>query len=167
MFNRDDMRQKSMSPHNIYETMSRSRKRMPGSTWCCCKSQKKGKQASSRKFRRKAHVLLHQGKHHLLPFKPFEPVLASVHGTYDYCLENRAAIERLASLDCQPRDKTRGSLQLGFGRISYCSLFAKFRFICLLSLSFLSAWLERHQQSYSALHPLSRRHQRLLRLHRR
>ena len=72
MFNRDDMRQKSMSPHNIYETMSRSRKRMPGSTWCCCKSQKKGKQASSRKFRRKAHVLLHQGKHHLLPFKPFE-----------------------------------------------------------------------------------------------
>ena len=66
MFNRDGMRQKSMSPHNIYETMSRSRKRMPGSTWCCCKSQKKGKQASSRKFRRKAHVLLHQGNDHLL-----------------------------------------------------------------------------------------------------
>lgn len=72
MFNRDDMRQQSVSPHNIYETMSRSRKRMPGSTWCCCKSQKKGKQACSRKFRRKAHVLLHQGKDHLLPFKSFE-----------------------------------------------------------------------------------------------
>ena len=72
MFNRDGMRQPSVSPHNIYETMSRSRKRMPGSTWCCCKSQKKGKQASSRKFRRKAHVLLHQGKHHLLPLKSFE-----------------------------------------------------------------------------------------------
>ena len=52
--------------------MSRSRKRMPGSTWCYCKSQKKGKQASSRKFRRKAHVLLHQGKTHLLPLKSFE-----------------------------------------------------------------------------------------------
>ena len=72
MFNRDDMGQQSVSPHNIYETMSRSRKRMPGSTWCCCKSQKKGKQASSRKFRRKAHVLLHQGKDHLLPLKSFE-----------------------------------------------------------------------------------------------
>ena len=72
MFNRDGMRQQSMSPHNIYETMSRSRKRMPGSTWCCCKSQKRGKQASSRKFRRKAHVLLHQGRDHLLPLKPFE-----------------------------------------------------------------------------------------------
>ena len=32
----------------------------------------KGKQASNRKFRRKAHVLLHQGKAHLLPFKSFE-----------------------------------------------------------------------------------------------
>ena len=53
MFNRDDMGQPSVSPHNIYETMSRSRKRMPGSTRCCCKSQKKGKQASSCKFRRR------------------------------------------------------------------------------------------------------------------
>ena len=72
MFNRDDMRQQSVSPHNIYETMSRSRKRMPGSTWCCCKSRKKGKRVSSRKFRRKAHVLLCQGKDNLLPFKSFE-----------------------------------------------------------------------------------------------
>ena len=72
MLNRDGMRQSSVSPHNIYETMSRSRKRMPVTTWCCCKSQKKGKQASSRKFRRKAHVLLHQGKEHLLPLKSFE-----------------------------------------------------------------------------------------------
>ncbi len=45
---------------------------MPVSTWCSCKSQKKGKQASSRKFRRKAHALLHQGKAHLLPLKSFE-----------------------------------------------------------------------------------------------
>ena len=72
MFNRDDMRQKSVSSHNIYETMSRSRKRMPCSTWCYCKSQKRGKQASSRKFRRRANVLLHQGKHHLLPLKSLE-----------------------------------------------------------------------------------------------
>lgn len=72
MSNRNDMRQQSMSPHNIYETMSRSRKRMPACTWCCCKSKKKGKQASSRKFRSKAHVLLQQGEDHLLPFKPFE-----------------------------------------------------------------------------------------------
>ena len=33
---------------------------------------RKGKQASSRKFRRRANVLLHQGKHHLLPLKSFE-----------------------------------------------------------------------------------------------
>ena len=46
MFNRDDMRQKSVSPHNIYETKSRSIKRMPGSTWCCCKSQKRVKLAA-------------------------------------------------------------------------------------------------------------------------
>lgn len=72
MFNRAGMRQQSMSTHNIYETMSRSRKRMPASTSCCCKSQKKGKQASSRKFRHKAKALLHQGKHHLLPLKSFE-----------------------------------------------------------------------------------------------
>ena len=44
---------------------------MPGSTWCCCKSQKRRKQASSRKFRRKAHVLIHQGDN-LLPFKSYE-----------------------------------------------------------------------------------------------
>ena len=72
MFNRDGMRHQSVSPHNIYETMSRSRKRMPGSTWCCCKSQKKGKQASSRKYRRRTKVLLHQGNDHLLPLKSFE-----------------------------------------------------------------------------------------------
>ena len=42
----------------------------------------------------------------------------------------------------------------------------KLRFICLLYLSSLSLWLERHQQSYSVLHPSSPQHQRLLRLHR-
>lgn len=72
MFNRAGMRQSSMSPHNIHEIMSRSRKRMPCGTWCCCKSQKKGKQACSRKFRRKVHVLLHQRKDHLLPYKSIE-----------------------------------------------------------------------------------------------
>ena len=71
MFNQDGMRQPYVSPHNIYETMSRSIKRMPVNTWCSCKSQKERKQASS-KFRCKAHVLLHQGKEHFLPFKSFE-----------------------------------------------------------------------------------------------
>ena len=33
--------------------MSRSRKKIAGSTWCCCKSQKKGKQLCHRKFRRR------------------------------------------------------------------------------------------------------------------
>ena len=72
MFNRGDMRQKSMSPHSIYETMSRSRKRMPCGTWYGCKSQKKGKKVSSRKFRRKVHMLLSQGEYQDLPSKPFE-----------------------------------------------------------------------------------------------
>ncbi|MBQ3636108.1 MAG: hypothetical protein II951_10915 [Bacteroidales bacterium] len=55
--------------------MSRSRKRMPVGTWCCCKSQKKGKQASSRKFRRLARALLCKGRSYdssLLPLKSFE-----------------------------------------------------------------------------------------------
>lgn len=72
MFNRDGVRQKSILPHNIYETMSRSRKRMPGGTWCCCKSQKKGKQACSRKFRRRTRMLLHQRDELVLPIKSIE-----------------------------------------------------------------------------------------------
>ena len=71
MFNRV-AQQESVTSHNITDIMGKSRKRTPVSTWCCCKSQKKGKQASSRKFRRKAHVLLHQRRDHLLPLKPFE-----------------------------------------------------------------------------------------------
>lgn len=52
--------------------MTRSRKRFPGGTWCCCKSQKRGKQVSNRRFRRKEHQLIHQEDYHRLPLNPME-----------------------------------------------------------------------------------------------
>ena len=48
MFNRVAQQESATSP-NIRDIMSRSRKRTPVSTWCCCKSQKRGKQFCSRK----------------------------------------------------------------------------------------------------------------------
>ena len=47
--------------------MSRSRKRTSAGTWCCCKSQKRGKQHCNRKFRRMEHVFIKLGVFEMLP----------------------------------------------------------------------------------------------------
>lgn len=48
--------------------MSRSRKKNPGSTNVCCKSQKAGKKMSSRRFRRAVRELLQRhGEEAVLP----------------------------------------------------------------------------------------------------
>lgn len=52
--------------------MSRSRKKVCGGTICCCKSQKRGKQIASRKFRRNEHRLMAMGKYHSLPIRSIE-----------------------------------------------------------------------------------------------
>ena len=52
--------------------MSRSRKRTAAGTWCCCKSQKRGKQTSSRKFRRCEHVAIKLGQYETLPMRQRE-----------------------------------------------------------------------------------------------
>ena len=57
MFNRV-AQQDVVTSHNITGIMSRSKKRAPVSTGCCCKSQKRGKQRSSRKFRRFEHQMV-------------------------------------------------------------------------------------------------------------
>lgn len=57
--------------------MSRSRKKVPVSTFACCKSQKKGKIMASKRFRRLVKSLLSQGEE-LLPMKSHD-----VTSTYD------------------------------------------------------------------------------------
>lgn len=52
--------------------MSKSRKRFPGGTWCCCKSQKRGKQIASKRFRRTTTMLIHQQKFDKLPLRSIE-----------------------------------------------------------------------------------------------
>ena len=52
--------------------MGKSKKRTPVCTNCCCKSQKRGKRISHRKFRRKESILLHTGKYSQLPRKQHE-----------------------------------------------------------------------------------------------
>lgn len=47
--------------------MGKSRKRVCAGTNCCCKSQKKGKQTASRRFRRKEHQLIVLGRFESLP----------------------------------------------------------------------------------------------------
>lgn len=54
--------------------MSKSTKRTPVSTWCCCKSQKRGKQICHRKFRRKERMLILQEKWEGIPFRLREVV---------------------------------------------------------------------------------------------
>ena len=48
--------------------MSRSRKKTPVSTFCCCKSQKRGKQFCHRKFRRKERMMIKTSNYDRLPF---------------------------------------------------------------------------------------------------
>lgn len=52
--------------------MSRSRKKVCGGTICCCKSQKRGKQIASRRFRRNEHRLIAMGKYYSLPIRSRE-----------------------------------------------------------------------------------------------
>lgn len=47
--------------------MSKSRKRTPISCYVCCKSQKRGKRACNRKFRRREHQAIHAGDYERLP----------------------------------------------------------------------------------------------------
>jgi hypothetical protein len=54
--------------HINLREMSRSRKKAPVSTYCCCKSQKKGKQCCNRKFRRKDRALIANGRFGQLPY---------------------------------------------------------------------------------------------------
>lgn len=71
MFNRG-VPHDNVTSHNITGTMSRSRKRTPVSTWCGCKSQKRGKQFSSRKFRRREHQMIATDHLDQLPRKSIE-----------------------------------------------------------------------------------------------
>ena len=73
MFNREAQREPTTSP-NITINMGKSRKRTPVCTWCCCKSQKRGKQISHRKFRRLEQVLVHSEKFDILPNRQWEIV---------------------------------------------------------------------------------------------
>ena len=73
MFNRV-AQQESATPHNITDIMGKSRKKTPVCTWCCCKSQKRGKQISHRKFRRLEQVLVHSEKFDVLPKRQWEIV---------------------------------------------------------------------------------------------
>ena len=57
---------------NIRDNMSKSRKKTPAGTWCFCKSQKKGKQFSHRRFRRYERMVLLSGKEILLPIRQNE-----------------------------------------------------------------------------------------------
>lgn len=52
--------------------MGKSRKRVCAGTNCCCKSQKKGKQLASRRFRRKEHLLIEHKMFDSLPKRSLE-----------------------------------------------------------------------------------------------
>lgn len=52
--------------------MSRSKKKFAGGTHVCCKSQKRGKQHASRKFRRRATLCLKAGDYDKLPRRSIE-----------------------------------------------------------------------------------------------
>ena len=71
MFNRV-AQQESVTSHNITDIMGKSRKKTPVSTWCCCKSQKRGKRVCNRKFRRKEHQAVSMGHLECLPYKSIE-----------------------------------------------------------------------------------------------
>lgn len=71
MFNRVAQREFATA-HNITGIMGKSRKRFPAGTCCCCKSQKRGKQISHRKFRRLEHVLMHNYHFEKLPMLQYE-----------------------------------------------------------------------------------------------
>ena len=71
MFNRV-AQQDAVAAHNITSNMSKSKKKTPVSTICCCKSQKRGKQLCHRKFRRRERAMIQKGDYARLPFRMFE-----------------------------------------------------------------------------------------------
>ncbi len=52
--------------------MGKSRKKVCAGTNCCCKSQKKGKQIASRRFRRKEHLMIEHRMFDSLPRRSIE-----------------------------------------------------------------------------------------------
>lgn len=52
--------------------MGKSRRKVAGGTWCCCKSQKKGKQISSRRFRHHTNQLVRTCQFDGLPFRSYK-----------------------------------------------------------------------------------------------
>ena len=71
MFNRV-AQQDAGAAHNMTGKMSKSKKKTPVGTICCCKSQKRGKQLCHRKFRRKERTMIQKGDFARLPFRMFE-----------------------------------------------------------------------------------------------
>ena len=71
MFNRV-AQQEFATSHNIRDIMSRSRKRTPITCWCGCKSQKRGKQFSNRRFRRCERQNIRTGRFGRIPIYPIE-----------------------------------------------------------------------------------------------
>lgn len=57
---------------NIRDNMGKSRKKVPSGTWTPCKSRKKGKQFSHRRFRRCEKMAMVSGKTESLPFRQVE-----------------------------------------------------------------------------------------------
>ena len=56
----------------MHSVMGKSRKRTPVTTFCCCKSQKRGKQLSHRRFRRQEHDMILTGDFSVLPIRQWE-----------------------------------------------------------------------------------------------
>ena len=54
--------------------MGKSRKRTPVSTWCCCKSQKRGKQMCHRKFRRIERIMISLERWENIPIRQREAI---------------------------------------------------------------------------------------------
>jgi hypothetical protein len=73
MFNRV-AQQEFATSHNITNIMGKSKKRTPVCTWCCCKSQKRGKQICHRKFRRREQTMIRANQFEKLPFRQWEIV---------------------------------------------------------------------------------------------
>ena len=73
MFNRV-AQQETATSHNIIGIMGKSRKRIPVSTWCCCKSQKRGKQLCHRMFRRQERLIIYTNQFERLPYRQWEIV---------------------------------------------------------------------------------------------
>lgn len=71
MFNRV-AQQDVVTSHNIQDKMSKSRKRTPVSCNVCCNSQKQGKRACNRMFRRRARQLILLEDYERLPYFPIE-----------------------------------------------------------------------------------------------